>query len=255
MVFRLNVVILTALTAIVTALPTAFAEEAQVRMPGPHPPSQSIKNPLELNKQNAAGGRRIFYRMCVTCHGMDGKGDTDMVKSLDARPSDFTVGKFKYGQSDGELFTLIQGGTPNGMTPYSNVLKERQIWQVIHYIRSLGPKKEASNGATVAAEPVLDNPVPFSNASAARGKQFYARFCIKCHGANGKGDTEMREFLKTHPSDLTNGRWTFGDQDGDIFKVIKEGTDNDMEAFADRLADERIWHVVNYLRSMNTATK
>jgi mono/diheme cytochrome c family protein len=255
MVLRSYFIVLAALATILPATSGTFAEEAQIRMPGPHPPSQQLKNPLELNRQNAASGRRIFYRMCVTCHGMDGKGNTEMVKSLKAKPSDFTVGKFKYGQSDGELFTLIQSGTPNGMTPYSNVLKERQIWQVIHYIRSLDPKKEVGNEALIEAEPILENPIPFSSASAARGKQFYARFCIKCHGANGKGDTEMREFLKTHPSNLADSDWTFGNRDGDLFKVIKEGTDNDMEAFADRLTDERIWHVVNYVRSLNTTAK
>ncbi|MGK0241092.1 MAG: hypothetical protein ACI92G_004584 [Candidatus Pelagisphaera sp.] len=34
----------------------------------------------------------------------------------------------------------------------------------------------------------------------------------------------MREFLKTKPADLTDGTWTFGSDDGDLFKVIKEGT-------------------------------
>ncbi|PCJ56342.1 MAG: hypothetical protein COA73_12310 [Candidatus Hydrogenedentota bacterium] len=253
MLFRSLLITLTGMAIAVSGIAITQEQETPVRQPGTHPPSQQLKNPLEYTKKHAAGGRRIFYRMCVTCHGMDGKGKTDMVKSLNAQPSDFTIAKFKYGQSDGELFTLIQNGTPNGMTPYGNTLKEQQIWQTIIYIRSLGPEKSAE--VTIEEEPVLENPIEYTNASISRGKQFYARFCIKCHGSNGKGDTEMREFLKTRPSDLTNGDWTFGSRDGDIFKVIKGGTDNDMEAFSDRLVDERIWHVVNYLKSLNPKTE
>ncbi len=193
-------------------------------------------------------GRVAFYRMCVTCHGMDGKGQTDTARALIIQPRDFTVGEFRYGQTDGELFTLIQNGTPNGMIAFKDLLEDDQIWQLVHYIRSFGPGKSAD--VVIETEPVLENPIEFSQASAMRGKQFYARFCVKCHGANGKGDTEMREFLKTKPADLSNGRWTFGSRDGEIFRVIKEGTDNDMESFADRLVDERIWHVVNYLKAL-----
>jgi mono/diheme cytochrome c family protein len=37
--------------------------------------------------------------------------------------------------------------------------------------------------------------------------------------------------------------------------VIKDGTEYDMEAFGDRLSDERIWHVVNYVRSLGSTGK
>ena len=218
------------------------------RQPGPHPVSQTLINPLELTSENLSLGRTTFYRMCVTCHGMDGKGQTNISQFLTAKPSDFTISDFRYGQTDRELFTLIQSGTDNGMIGFKETLEEDQIWQLVYYIRSFG--SERSEDVVVEADPVLENPIESSNASVLRGKQLYARFCVKCHGANGKGDTEMREFLKTKPSDLSNGRWTFGSLDGEIFKVIKEGTDSDMESFADRLVDERIWHVVNYLKTL-----
>ena len=76
--------------------------------------------------------------------------------------------------------------------------------------------------------------------------------CVKCHGANGMGDTEMREFLETHPSDLTNGEWKFGARDGDIFNTVKNGAGKDMPPFATKLNDERIWQVVIYLLSMSS---
>lgn len=226
----------------------AWGQDEHARHAGSFPPGQTLENPLELTKENLSMGRAAFFRMCVTCHGMDGKGLTDTARTLVTKPSDFTLGEFRYGQSDGELFTLIQNGSPNGMIAFKDALEGDQIWQLVQYIRSFGPEKSVE--VAIEAELVLENPVESSIASIVRGKQFYARFCVKCHGLNGKGDTEMREFLKTKPADLTDGKWTFGSRDGELFKVIKEGTDNDMESFADRLVDERIWHVVNYLKSL-----
>jgi mono/diheme cytochrome c family protein len=118
------------------------------------------------------------------------------------------------------------------------------MWHVVNYLRTLSKKDGAASASDAPG-----NPVAVSPESVALGKQLYVRFCVVCHGANGKGDTEMREFLPTHPSDLTDAEWKYGARDGDIFLVIKDGTEYDMEAFADRLTDERIWHVVNYLRS------
>lgn len=118
------------------------------------------------------------------------------------------------------------------------------MWHVVNYLRSFAKK----DGGPVAEVP--ENPVAYSPDSVGLGKQLYVRFCVVCHGADGRGDTEMREFLPTAPSDLTDVEWKYGGRDGDLFLVIKDGTEYDMEAFADRLSDERIWHVVNYLRSL-----
>ena len=59
----------------------------------------------------------------------------------------------------------------------------------------------------------------------------------------------MREFLSTHPSDLTDAEWKYGVEDGNLFLVIKNGTQYDMTPFKDLLDDEKTWHIVNYLRS------
>ena len=61
----------------------------------------------------------------------------------------------------------------------------------------------------------------------------------------------MREFLKTYTANLVDQQWIYGDRDGDIFEVIKNGKpDRDMEAFGTGLSDERIWQIVHYLRYM-----
>ena len=93
------------------------------------------------------------------------------------------------------------------------------------------------------------NPLNFDINTIKRGRQFYTIHCVTCHGKNGRGDTEMREFLKTPPSDLTDGQWIYGGHDSMIFNVISSGREErDMPAFQEKLSAESIWYVVSYLR-------
>lgn len=211
--------------------------------------AQTLENPYPYAGNTVRAGHKVYMRNCVTCHGMDGKSKTDITDAMPIKPNDFTLGKFKFGNTDGEIFSIIKHGTKGGMVPYGEKLKEPQIWHLVNFVRSLGPMEDGQPKVIIEDE-VLENPVEADYASQGRGQQFYMRFCITCHGKDGKGDTEMREFLDTAPSDLTDSNWLYGNRDGDIFKIIKEGTENEMEAFEDRLVDERIWHVVNYVRTL-----
>ena len=90
---------------------------------------------------------------------------------------------------------------------------------------------------------------PFTMNAIKRGKRLYASHCVLCHGADGRGDTQMREFLKTYPANLVDGQWRYGAKDSDIVDVIKNGRPaQDMPAFGQQLSDERVWQVVHYIR-------
>ncbi len=202
--------------------------------------------PTEGGEMGMEEATSIYTRLCTTCHGKDGKAQTDMADNLIVKPTNFTLGVYRYGDTTGELFSVIKNGTPNGMAAYGSMLDDEKIHQLVRYVRGFSSIDEAS---ARNSPPVAENPVKFDVSSVRRGKQLFARHCALCHGKDGRGDTQMREFLKTHPANLIDDRWIYGGRDGDIFDVIKNGrTDRDMEAFADRLSDERIWHVVNYLR-------
>ncbi len=98
------------------------------------------------------------------------------------------------------------------------------------------------------------NPLEFNIASIKRGKQLFTIHCVSCHGVDGRGDTEMREFLKTPPSDLSDDQWTYGDSEDAIFDVIKVGrTARDMPAFSEKLSDERTWQIVGYIKYLGGA--
>ena len=87
-----------------------------------------------------ANGAALFAKQCVSCHGASGKGDGAMAAKLKSKPADLTDAEWKHGPTDGEIFTLIRDGAKNaGMKAYRGVLSDRQMWDLVNYIRSLGP--------------------------------------------------------------------------------------------------------------------
>jgi len=107
----------------------------------------------------------------------------------------------------------------------------------------------AAQGNPDAAK--MKNPVATSAESIAAGKAAYTKNCRFCHGNDAKGNGPMAP-QGTHPSDLTDAKWDRGATDGDIFTVIKEGAGPkfDMKGYKGKIADNDIWNIVNYLRSI-----
>jgi mono/diheme cytochrome c family protein len=96
----------------------------------------------------------------------------------------------------------------------------------------------------------LKNPVPATAESIAAGKQLYTRSCAPCHGISGQGGPG-NDLIPAAP-DLTDAAWDHGSSDGEIFVSVKEGIgpEFNMTPFKDRLKDEDIWNIVNYVRSL-----
>ena len=60
-----------------------------------------------------------------------------------------------------------------------------------------------------------------SSARAADVKELYEKGCVKCHGADGKGDTKMGK--KVGVKDLTDAKVQAEFTDAQAFKTIKDG--------------------------------
>ncbi|OLB62116.1 MAG: hypothetical protein DMG04_15645 [Acidobacteria bacterium] len=106
------------------------------------------------------------------------------------------------------------------------------------------PAAPRKGGSPEAAK--IKNPVAATPESLAAGKRVYQRLCIRCHGAEGKGDGEAA--VGEQPSDLT-AKLQFGSSEGDMYSVIRRGTSKDMESYAERISETDTWNVINYVRS------
>jgi len=92
----------------------------------------SRANPLASKPATAAGGRKLFMRNCVECHGKDGTG-------METKHSADLQLPVVQQQSDGALFWKITNGNASRGMPSFSKLPELQRWQLVLYIRTLKP--------------------------------------------------------------------------------------------------------------------
>jgi mono/diheme cytochrome c family protein len=113
--------------------------DAQAREPRRNSEAQNLKNPESQSPESIEAGKKLYQRHCAACHGPNGKGDGGLALS-GGEPSDLTDDAWDHGSTDGEIFVVIRDGVSADMLAYKEKLTEKQIWQVVSYIRSIGPK-------------------------------------------------------------------------------------------------------------------
>lgn len=104
-----------------------------------NPEAQKLKNPEPATAESIEAGKKLYQRHCASCHGPNGKGDGSLALS-GGTPSDLTDDTWDYGSTDGEIFAAIRDGVSSDMMAYKEKLNEKQIWQIVNFIRSIGPK-------------------------------------------------------------------------------------------------------------------
>ena len=98
-----------------------------------------LKNPVAADPASVEDGKKLYSRHCASCHGPAGKGDGGMALS-GGTPANLTDETWDHGSSDGEIFVVIRDGTSTDMESYKEKLTEKQIWNLVNFIRSIGPK-------------------------------------------------------------------------------------------------------------------
>ena len=98
------------------------------------------------------------------------------------------------------------------------------------------------------AEASKVNPIKLSSASVAKGAQLYQQNCISCHGANAEGNGMAGMMLNPKPANLR--AMSGGHPDGDFAYKIREGR-GAMPAWKNALNDKQVWHLVNYIQTLN----
>src|SRR3989454_8396155 len=128
------------------------------------------RNPFSGDPKAAQAGEFQFRINCAFCHGLGARGG--------GRGPDLTHAQKRHGSSDTDLFQNISNGIPGTAMPANGTngqgvgMTDREIWQIIAYIRSVEVK--------VPPKPL---------GSVARGKDlFYGDAnCSLCHMVEGKG--------------------------------------------------------------------
>ena len=69
---------------------------------GGSPEAAKIKNPVAATPESLAAGKRVYQRLCIRCHGAEGKGDGEA--AVGEQPSDLTA-KLQFGSSEGDMFS------------------------------------------------------------------------------------------------------------------------------------------------------
>ena len=87
-----------------------------------------------------------------------------------------------------------------------------------------------------------DNPRPAS--------QTYRRYCVSCHGSDGKAKTSKGKF--SHARDLTDMQWQADVSDERIFNSIMNGRDisGNMPAFANKMNQKEVESLVTFVRGL-----
>ena len=92
-------------------------------------------NPLANDPAEIAAGHDLFSQKCESCHGYDGGGKTEIGSGQYPRPPALHSIDVS-SMSDGEIFYHIRNGIRNtGMPAWQ--MPDRQIWQLVAYIRHL----------------------------------------------------------------------------------------------------------------------
>ncbi|MGP0628288.1 c-type cytochrome [Nitrospina sp. 32_T5] len=101
----------------------------------------SVYSKDKTAKADAKKGKDLYTKKakpmaCQMCHGAKGAGDGQLGKALKPAPRNFTCAKTMADVTPGQMFHIIKNGSPGtGMAPFGKTLSDKDIWNVVKYIR------------------------------------------------------------------------------------------------------------------------
>jgi len=118
-----------------------WGHDAHGRSTAP-PEARRLKNPLLTTPENVAAGKAAYERLCVACHGADGKARTPMAGKMAVRPTDL-ANYLMESMRDGEIYWVVANGIEKSMPAFSSQADETQRWQLVEYVRDLRARQRA----------------------------------------------------------------------------------------------------------------
>ncbi len=117
--------------SLVNALPYPFENSVD----GYEAAGEQLSNPIARTPEVVAEGKVIFTKMCMHCHGKEGKGAGQLIETGKFPPPPSFSGPLK-DLVEGKMFHSITYGK-NLMGAHASQLTKEERWKVIHYIQDL----------------------------------------------------------------------------------------------------------------------
>jgi mono/diheme cytochrome c family protein len=97
--------------------------------------ARAKRNPLDNDPDAIAAGQNLFERHCSECHGKTGEGSK---KAPSLRAEEVQ------NAAPGAIFWILTNGVVRRGMPVWSRLPEPQRWQLVSFIKSLGPASRNS---------------------------------------------------------------------------------------------------------------
>ena len=120
----------------------AMVSSAYAKCPEPRKTKSAPMVQDKTKKANKVNGKILFNKTakpiaCKMCHGKTGAGNGKLGKVLKPSPRNFTCNATMFKISAGQMFWIIKNGSKGtGMVAHKKTLKDKEIWDIIKYIRT-----------------------------------------------------------------------------------------------------------------------
>jgi mono/diheme cytochrome c family protein len=229
-----------------------------------------------------ADAEMLFQEYCIRCHGVAGDGKGPAATTLDPRPRNFRIGKYRLLSSGNsvpfksDIVRTIRSGMPGTAMPAWTQLSDRQIEVLADYVygltrqtvreqletKKLKPALVATliTTRTVAVDKIRVPPEPTgTREDLAQGAKLFQANCAKCHGADGKGlrDPQWRtaEGFPITSRNFTANTFKGGRQGADLYTRVSTGMPGTPMPSFMSLPPADIWRLVHYVQSLGGQVK
>jgi cytochrome c oxidase cbb3-type subunit III len=173
---------------------------------------------LMKDPEALAVGQKLFLNNCAQCHASDGAGSRGFPNLTDR--------DWLWGGEAKTIQATIAEGRSGVMPAFGPALGGEGVKNVAQYVRSL-------SGLTADSLRVEF------------GREIFARNCIACHGAEGKGNPALGA------PNLADRTWLHGSAEPVVMETIAKGRHNQMPAHKALLDEARIHLLTAYVLSLS----
>lgn len=276
----------------------------------------------KFDPKRLAHGAAVYNKRCAGCHGITGDGAGEAAPFLNPKPRDYRKGVFKFTSTGygnrprpADLVRTIRRGAKGTSMPAFQWISDEDVSALVDYVIALSHRgqleeflvREAGDydddeeidmaaapefadiierqweeASTNLVMPLTVEPPRTEKTEQAGWQAFQSLACAKCHGLDGKGQTEWLspEFIAevearreqgeqvsinydawgnpAPAADLTSGMLHGGRRPVDIYRRIHSGINGTpMPGFGRELSAEpdKIWHLVHFVLALTEGKK